>query len=157
ELLDRIKKVFTSVRTGRENVLILEDDEQVARNIAKSLSTQGFAARISATIKDTLRLLKRINYDLVISNIHLTDGSVIDLFTALKARPQGCQPDVLIMTSRERQADERMVMNAGAAGVLSKPFTMDSLLAAVERTLADRCIRQEKAQLEKYVSKASIR
>jgi DNA-binding response OmpR family regulator len=157
ELLDRIKKVFTSVRTGRENVLILEEDEHIARNIAKSLSTQGFAVRISETIKDALRLLKRINYDLVISNIHLPDGSVIDLFTALKALPHDRQPDVLIMTSRERQADERMVMNAGAAGVISKPFTMDSLLASVERTLADRRARQEKVQLEKYVSKASMR
>jgi adenylate cyclase len=50
-----------------------------------------------------------------------------------------------------------MVMNAGAAGVISKPFTMDSLLASVERTLADRRATQEKAHLQKYVSKASMR
>lgn len=157
ELLDRIKKVFTAARTGRENVLILEDDKQVARNIAKSLSKQGFATRLTGTIKETLRILKRVNHDLVISNIQLADGSVIDLFTALETLPPDHQPDVLIVTSRDRQADERMVMNAGAAGVLSKPFTMDSLLAAVERTLADRRAHQEKAQLEKYVSKASLR
>jgi len=59
ELLDRIKKVFTAVHTGRENILILEDDELVAKNITKSLSKQGFAARIagrhsSATKPDAL-------------------------------------------------------------------------------------------------------
>ena len=156
ELLDRIKKVFTAVRTGRENILILADDERVAKNITKSLAKQGFATCISGTIKEALRVLKRLNPDLVISPIYLADGSVIDLFTALRLLPQGRQPDVLIITSRDHQADEKMVMNAGAAGVISKPFTMDSLLASVERTLADRRAYQEKAQLEKYVSKASI-
>jgi adenylate cyclase len=63
---------------------------------------------------------------------------------------------VLIVTSRDHQADEKMVLNAGAAGVISKPFTMDSLLVSVERTLADRRAHHEKAQLEKYVSKASM-
>ncbi len=157
ELIDRIKKVFKSAGIGREHILILEDDDQVAKNVAKSLTKQGFSTRVTETIKATLRLLKRINYDLVISKIHLADGSLIDLFTALKTLPHDRQPDVLILTSRDRQADEKMVMNAGAAGVISKPFTMDSLLATVERALADRRGNQEKAQLEKYVSKASLR
>jgi DNA-binding response OmpR family regulator len=156
ELLDRIKKVFTAVHTGRENILILADDERLARNMAKSLAKQGFAMHITGTIREALRLLKRLNPDLLISPIYLTDGSVLDLFTALRLLPQDHQPDVLIVTSRDHQADEKMVMNAGAAGVISKPFTMDSLLATVERTLADRRAYQEKAQLEKYVSKASL-
>jgi DNA-binding response OmpR family regulator len=156
ELLDRIKKVFTAVHTGRENILILADDERVAKNITKSLAKQGFTTCITGTIKEALRVLKRLKPDLVISPLYLADGSVIDLFTALRLLPQDRQPDVLIVTSRDHQADEKMVMNAGAAGVISKPFTMDSLLATVERTLADRRASQEKAQLEKYVSKASL-
>lgn len=156
ELIDRIEKVFKAAGT-RENILILEDDDQVARNIAKSLSTQGFATRTTETIKTALRILKRMNYDLIISEIHLADGSMIDLCNALKTLPQDRQPDVLTLTSRDRQADEKMVMNAGAAGIVSKPFTMDSILASVERALADRRANQEKAQLEKYVSKASKR
>lgn len=155
ELLDRVRKVFTSARTRRESILILEDDDQLAKNLAKSFGKQGFATRIATTIKETLRLLQRLHYDLVISKIHLADGNIVDLFTARQTLPLDHQPEVLILTSRDRQADEKMVINAGAAGIISKPFTMDSLLAAVERTLADRRAAQEKAQLEKYVSKAS--
>ena len=157
ELLDRIDKVFTSTLTGREYILILEEDKQIARNIVKSLARQGFTTRTVDTIKGAMRILKRLNYDLLISEITLADGSVIDLFSALKTLPQDRQPGVLILTSRDRQADEKMVMNAGAAGVISKPFHMDSLLASVERTLADRRAQREKEQLEKYVSRASIR
>src|SRR5215831_14022241 len=100
ELLDRIKKVFTAVHKGRENILLLEDDELVAKSIAKSLAKQGFVARITGTIKEAVRILRRINHDLVISPTHLGDGSVIELFTALTLLPQDHHPDVLIVTSR---------------------------------------------------------
>jgi adenylate cyclase len=50
-----------------------------------------------------------------------------------------------------------MVLNAGASAVLVKPFTNDSLLAIVERSLGDRRSRKEKEQLGRYVSKASMR
>jgi adenylate cyclase len=75
----------------------------------------------------------------------------------IRTLPPDRQPDVLIMASRGSQADEKMVRNAGAAGIISKPFTMDTLLATTERALADRRASLEKAQLEKYMSKASMR
>ncbi|MDM8515204.1 response regulator [Desulfobacterales bacterium HSG16] len=156
ELLDRIKKVFKSTLVGRENILILEQDRQIADNMAKSISKQGFTARVLCDVKSTLKLLKKIHYDLVISEIDLADGNAIDLAAALKSLPEQEQPAMLIITSRDSDADTKMVMNAGAAGVISKPFSMDSLLATVERTLADRRASMEKAQLEKYVSKASL-
>ncbi len=157
ELLDRIDKVFRAARVGRESIIILEDDDQLAKSIAKSLNKQGFTTRVTGTIKDTLRLARRLAFDLVIATTDLADGMIIDLFQALKALAGDRQPDVLITTSRDSLADQKMVMNAGATSVISKPFSMDSLLASVERALADRRAAQEKAQLEKYVSKASMR
>jgi DNA-binding response OmpR family regulator len=157
ELLDRIQKVFNRARGGREHVLIVEDDEQVAKGVAKSLTKQGFSTRVAGTLKEVRRLLKRAGCDLVISEMTLPDGSLIDLMGTLHTLPPERQPDVLVLTSRDSRADARMGLNAGAAGVISKPFTMDTLLAAVERTLADRRAAQEKAQLQKYVSKASMR
>ena len=155
ELLDRIRKVFKSSRGGRENILVLESDEVVSRNVYKSLHKQGFSVRETSTIKATVRQLEKLSYDLVISTMSPRDGSVIELMTALGGLPDDRRPDVVIMTSRGSFADEKMVINAGAAGIITKPFTMDSLLATVERTLADRRAGQERAHLDKYVSKAS--
>lgn len=155
ELLDRIRKVFKSSSGGRENILVLESDEVVARSVYKSLHKQGFSVRETGTIKATVRQLEKLSYDLVISTMSPRDGSVIELMTALRGLPAERRPDVVIMTSRGNHADEKMVVNAGAAGIITKPFTMDSLLATVERTLADRRAGQERAHLDKYVSKAS--
>lgn len=157
ELLDRIDKVFRAARVGRESIIILEDDDQLAKSIAKSLNKQGFTTRVTGTIKDTSRLVRRFAYDLVIAEVDPADGTIIDLFKALEALAKDRRPDVVITTSRDSRADQKMVMNAGATSVISKPFSMDSLLASVERALADRRASEEKAQLAKYVSKASMR
>ncbi len=157
ELLDRIKKVFNRARGGRENILVVEGDEQIAKGSASRSPSKASSARVTATLKEVRRLVKRAGFDLAIAEMNLADGSVIDLMTALRGLPSDRQPDVLILTSRDSQADAKMVLNAGAAGIISKPFTMDSLLASVERALADRRAAQEKAHLQKYVSKASMR
>lgn len=157
ELLDRIRKVFRSGLSGREIILVIERDEYLVGAIAKLLVKQGFVVRSMATIKQATRALKRSAVDLVISATDLSDGTVIELFSNIKMLPDGSRPDVLIMTSRDSHADAKMVTNAGAAGIVSKPFTMDGLLASVERAVANRRARLEKGQLEKYVSKASLR
>jgi adenylate cyclase len=149
--------VFRAARVGRESIVILEGDDRLAKSIAKSLHKQGFTTRITATIKETARLVGRRAFDLVIASADLADGTVIDLFRTLEVAAKEGRPEVLITTSRDSRADQKMVMNAGACAVISKPFSMDGLLAAVERALADRRAAQEKAQLEKYVSKASMR
>jgi DNA-binding response OmpR family regulator len=156
ELLDRIKKVFCSARTGRENVLLLVEQDAVAKNIAKSLGKQGFSTQHVHTMKQAVKLVKRMSFDLLISDMFLEDGtSMVDLIAIIRTLAPDKQPDILILTSRDNPGDEKMVRNAGAAGVISKPFTMDSLLAAVERTLSDRRATQERTQIEKYISKAS--
>jgi DNA-binding response OmpR family regulator len=157
ELLDRIKKVFTRTRGGRERILILDREELSVRNATKSLTKQGFSTRVATNLLEARRLLKRASFDLVLAEIDPMGGTVLDLIALLKSLPAEKQPDLLILASRNSQADNRMVLNAGASGVISKPFTADSLLASVERTLADRRATQEKAHLQKYVSKASLR
>lgn len=50
-----------------------------------------------------------------------------------------------------------MIMNMGVSGIISKPFSMDTLLASVERLLADRRTAAERKQLLKYLSKSSAK
>lgn len=153
ELIDRVQKVFNSASSGRESILILEQNLSLAKTISKSLSQQGFHTRITDNIRSSLRSLKRMNSDLILSEIEPSDGTIIDLLNSIESFDSS--PDLLVMTSRDSQADARMVLNAGAVGVLSKPFNTDALLAVTERSLADRRSKKEQEQLGRYVSKAS--
>tara|TARA_B110000444_G_scaffold261479_1_gene314037 strand:- start:1344 stop:3350 length:2007 start_codon:yes stop_codon:yes gene_type:complete len=153
ELIDRVQKVFNSASSGRESILILEQNINLAKTISKSLSQQGFHTRITDNIRSSLRSLRRMNSDLILSEIEPNDGTIIDLLNSIESFENS--PDLLVMTSRDSQADARMVLNAGAVGVLSKPFNTDALLAVTERSLADRRSKKEQEQLGRYVSKAS--
>lgn len=157
ELIDRLDRALRQPNAGRENILILEKDESLARNIIKALIKHGFRPHHATSIKAGLRTLSRINCDLAISEIEPQDGSIIDLLKGLKALNADRRPDAIILAARESHTDARMVMNAGASGVISKPFSADKMLAMIERSLADRRAQRERAQLQRYVSKASIR
>ena len=44
---------------------------------------------------------------------------------------------LLVLTAQDNQAEVKMVMQAGAKGVILKPFSQDNLLANVERAIAN--------------------
>ena len=157
ELIERLERALRHSSAGRENILILEKDEKLGKNIVKALKSHGFRAHHVSSIRDALRALNRISCDLVVSEINCSDGNIIDLFNGLRGLSPDRQPDVITMSTRDNSVDARMVANAGASGFLNKPFSADSLLAMVERSLAERRAQRERVQLQRYVSKASVR
>ncbi len=155
DLLDRLDKIFKRSLVGRENILILEPDLNIARNISKTLVKQGFSPRVCTSINDAIKILKKFTHELIISEADAIDGSAIDLLKAMRLIPSAQNSALLVLTGQENQAEVKMVMQAGAKGVILKPFTQDNLLANVERTIANQRAEIEKSHIEKYVSKAS--
>ena len=157
ELLDRLKKVLFSSPAGRENLILLSQDESITQTNAKSLRKQGFTVKTCQTIRETIHLLNSFNAVLVLSEIDPIDGTVPDLIKHLKFDEPDKKIELIIITDRDSPSDSKMVMNSGASAVISKPFTNDGLLATVEKTLAERNLRIENLQIQKYLSKASRR
>ena len=155
ELLERINRHFKQSLSGRENIIILEKDEHIIANITKSLRKQGFSVRSTSTIEETIHLIQKYPFDLIISEMELGAETAMDLCLSLKNANTGFHPTILILTSRDNNADYKMIMNMGVSGIISKPFSMDTLLASVERLLADRRTAAERKQLLKYLSKSS--
>ena len=155
ELLDRLKKVLFSSPAGRENLIILSHDDTLVQTNAKSLRKQGFTVKICQTIRETVHRLNSFNAVLVLSEIDPIDGTVPDLVRHLKFDEAEKKIELIIITDRENTSDSKMVMNTGASAVISKPFTNDGLLATVEKTLAERNVRIENLQIQKYLSRAS--
>lgn len=158
ELLDKIRKVFKQTLVGRENILILENDDILAQNLTRSLRNQGFSTRHVKTISSAIEQLKKYNYELAIIEMELDQNqTAIDFLLILKDWPSNKKPSMILLTSREIQADVKMAMSMGISGVISRPFSMDTMLATTERILADRKSTAEKTQLLRYMSKSSIR
>ena len=158
ELLDRIRKVFKQTLIGRENILILQPDEILAQNLTRSLRKQGFSTSHVTSVNDALGQIAKYTYELVILEMEMKNNeTAMDFLLATKGLKAEKKPSMILLTSRENQSDVKMVMNMGISSVISRPFSMDTMLAATERVLADRRSAAEKVQLLKYMSKSSIR
>lgn len=120
-------------------VLLVEDHPDSARALAALLQLKGMNVRHAATVAEARRELGQMEFDLLISDLGLPDGTGYDLMRSTAANGalagialSGYGMDLDLAASRQ----------AGFAAHLVKPVTVDELYAAVSRVLAARGSRE---------------
>ncbi|MFI5256941.1 MAG: response regulator [Gemmatimonadales bacterium] len=116
-------------------VLLVEDDAELAREIAAGLHGAGWRAAIAGTFQDGLDAAGRDSHDVVILDVMLPGGSGFELCRAV--RSVGVTTPILMLTARDAVDDRVTGLDAGADDYLTKPFALEELLARV-RALARR-------------------
>ena len=116
-------------------VLLVEDDVELAREVAAGLRGIGAVVLIAANFADGLRSARLEEQDVVILDVMLPGGSGFALCRAL--RDNGLTTPILMLTARDAVDDRVIGLDAGADDYLTKPFALQELLARV-RALARR-------------------
>ncbi len=111
-------------------LLLVEDDERVARTLARGLGEEGHQVDVCATGRAALEQGRAIAYDVVLLDWSLPD---LDGVSVLRAwRESGLRTPVLLLTARGSTGEKVTGLRAGADDYLVKPFDFDELLARVE-------------------------
>ncbi len=110
----------------RANVMIVDDDRDLAESLAEMLELQGHAVEIASNGQEAVERHRKNEFDITFMDVRMPVMNGVDSFFAIRA----LRPDakVVLMTGYE----ESMVAKAlagGALGLLTKPFEMDDLLA----------------------------
>ena len=114
------------------NILIIEDDEDLQEGLTFSLKMDGYHVQSAMTKKEGLNLIKRNDYDLVLLDCNLPDGSGYDLCTEIKE----CRDvPVFMLTARNTEMDEVKALELGMADFMSKPFSLAVLKARIHKIL----------------------
>jgi DNA-binding response OmpR family regulator len=116
-------------------VLIVEDEPELAAVIARVLDRSGFAVDVAATARDGLRLQVARDYDVLVLDRMLPDGSGDDLCRRVVAGSASTK--VLMLTARDAVAERVAGLELGADDYVTKPVAMAELVARV-RALARR-------------------
>jgi two-component system copper resistance phosphate regulon response regulator CusR len=116
-------------------VLLVEDDTELAREVAAGLREVGGRVTIAGSFTDGLRAVRLEEHDVVILDVMLPGGSGFELCRAL--RTGGLTTPILMLTARDAVSDRVTGLDAGADDYLTKPFALQELLARV-RALARR-------------------
>jgi DNA-binding response OmpR family regulator len=118
-------------------ILLVEDDQPLARGLQQALGKQGYVVNHVGTGEAALHVIEFDRPDIVILDIGLPD---IDGITVLKrARSKDKELPVLMLTARDGIEDKVAGLDSGADDYLAKPFDMTELLArlrVLERRIA---------------------
>ncbi|MBK1625384.1 response regulator [Afifella marina] len=110
-------------------ILVVEDDENLNRQMVSALTEQGYAVDAALDGEDGHFLGETEPYDAVILDLGLPQ---MDGLSVLEAwRREGRTMPVLILTARDRWSDKVQGIDAGADDYVAKPFHMEEVLARV--------------------------
>jgi DNA-binding response OmpR family regulator len=118
---------------GHMKVLIVEDDNKVARFIARVLGEEGFIADLCVQGGDAVRQASAVAYDVILLDWMLPD--LDGLAVCRELRRVGLATPIIMLTARGEVRERVLGLDAGADDYMVKPFEIDELLARVQAVL----------------------
>lgn len=109
-------------------ILIVDDELQIRRFLRISLEANGYVVHETATGQEGILKAAQLRPDLIILDMGLPD---MDGLEVLKRLREWTQVPVIILSVRDSDHDKVAALDAGADDYLTKPFSMDELLARI--------------------------
>lgn len=115
-------------------ILIVEDEEKLARMLELELTYEGYQAEKAFDGRTGLELALSGRFDLILLDIMLPQLSGMEVLRRLRREEQRYTP-VLLLTARDAVMDKVSGLDAGAEDYITKPFAIEELLARIRATL----------------------
>jgi DNA-binding response OmpR family regulator len=116
-----------------DRILLVEDDPKLSKFIEIELSLEGYHVTVAQNGLDGLMMVRDTQPDLLILDWMLPGISGLDI--CLRLRSTGIQVPIIMLTARDEVPDRVTGLNAGADDYVTKPFSMEELLARVKARL----------------------
>ena len=112
-------------------VLIVEDERALLRALAMNLVARGYAVTEAATGTRALTALAEEKHDVILLDLGLPDISGVEVIRAVRAYST---TPIIVLSARSDSADKVEALDLGADDYVTKPFSMDELLARLRAT-----------------------
>lgn len=123
-------------------ILIIEDEEEIAQLIEQTLTKESFSCRIANDGLTALAIFEQQQPDVVILDLMLPGLDGLEVCTRIRQQPYDKDPYIMMLTARGEEIDRVIGLSTGADDYLVKPFSPRELVARV-RALLRRSLRHE--------------
>ena len=128
--------VKSQILSARHRVLIVDPDPEETAVLEVQFAGQGYEVTIERSVDAALRCLDAEKYDLVVSEVHLSDGEGFDLLRRMRESSHAQVP-LMFVSSERAQASVNRGLELGAADYVVKPASAAVVVAKASRVIAD--------------------
>jgi two-component system KDP operon response regulator KdpE len=112
-------------------VLIVEDERPLLRALAMNLVARGYAVTEAENGTRALTALADNRHDAIVLDLGLPDMSGVDVIRAVR---EFAATPIIVLSARSGSSDKVHALDLGADDYVTKPFSMDELLARLRAT-----------------------
>ncbi|MGE1111376.1 response regulator transcription factor [Priestia megaterium] len=135
----------------RENILIVEDEEEIGSILKMELEHEGYQVKIKNNGRDGLETALSNEFDLILLDIMLPKMSGIEVLRKLRKREN--YVPIILLTARNSTLDKIMGLDHGANDYITKPFKTEELLARIRSLLSYKyLVIRKKAEKDSLLS-----
>ena len=116
----------------RTRALVVEDDPNIVDLIRSNLAVRGFDTVVSVDGLRALRLLETESPDIVLLDLMLPEVDGFELCRQIRERSAVA---IIVVSARGGERDKVTALNVGADDYMTKPFSIEELLARITATL----------------------
>ena len=116
---------------NKQMILVVEDDKSVRNLIATTLRTNGYRFTEAPTGEEAIIQASSHNPDVILLDLGLPDMEGIDVIRRVRG---WSNVPIIVISARSEDADKIGALDAGADDYLTKPFSVDELMARLRAT-----------------------
>lgn len=126
-------------------ILVVDDDQSICVMLTRFLCSSGYSCESVTDPVEALEVLKRNNFQLMISDIKMADIDGLELLSeVIEFDPE---LDTIMMTGHTNTYTYSDIVKAGASDFIAKPFRYSEIRAKIERIDRERKMQRELQEL----------
>jgi DNA-binding response OmpR family regulator len=121
--------------TSRKNILVVEDERDLADMMALNLKRAGYVTRVAANGRAAIAAIAAEIPDLMILDLMMPELSGTEVASRVRSDPKTSHLPIIMVTAKAEEIDQLVGLSVGADDYVTKPFSMKVLLARIEAVL----------------------
>jgi two-component system KDP operon response regulator KdpE len=118
--------------TERHHILAVDDEAQITRVLRTALTAHGYDVRVAHDGESALEMMKDWRADLVVTDLAMPNVDGVELCRRIR---QKSEIPIIVLSVRDQEKTKIEALDAGADDYVTKPFSVDELMARIRANL----------------------